>query len=126
MISINRNKFKLVYFGIILVFSASIYLYSAKKIGMNRDQKFFIHFDSSQINGELEYVKIKYHLCTFKIKGEVGEYFFDPITSDLNYNEVFEYIAVPGDLINKKAFSDTLELKKNGKIYQYNFRKFSY
>jgi len=114
---------KRVYIGIIILIAASIYLFIALKIGSKRTVNSYNHFNSSNLNGELEYVEIKYHKSAFKILGVDDEFCFDPITSELNDNKKFLYTAQKGDIIIKKAFSDTLKLKKDDKIYQYKFRK---
>ena len=114
---------RVIYIGIIILIAVSIYIFTAQKVGGNRERDFLNRFDSSNIHGELEYVKIRYHLCAFKIKGEVGEYYFDPITSDINCNKLFEYTAKEGDTIIKEAHSDILKVKKSDKVYLYKFRK---
>ena len=100
-----------------------VYLISAHELGKDREEHFYIRFDTTSIYGKLEYVKIKYHLCELKIEGIDNKFYFDPVTSSLNENKIFEYTAKRGDLVIKPAHSDTLILKKNGKVYQYKFRK---
>ncbi len=116
-------KMKRTYFSIAILIIIFIYLFIAQKIGGNREEQFFIRFDTTNINGKLEYVKIRYHLCAFKIEGINDEFYFDPITSSLNDNKLFEYFAKKGDSIIKKAHSEILKVKKNDKIYQYKFRR---
>lgn len=113
----------MVYIGIVIFIAVLIYLFTAQSIGGKREEQFFIRFDTTNINGKLEYVKIRYHLCAFKIEGIDDEFYFDPITSSLNNKKLFEYTAEKGDLIIKKAHSDILKVKKNDKVYQYKFRK---
>jgi len=127
MISINNRKMKMkvLYIGIAILIGIFIYIFTAQKVGGNREREFFNRFNSSNIHGELEYAKIRYHLCAFKIKGIGEEFYFDPITSDLNNDRIFEYVAEEGDIIIKKAYSDILELKKGDKVFIYKFRKYN-
>jgi hypothetical protein len=114
---------KKVYVVIILLIAISLYLFIALKIGGERAGNLYYHFNTSSINGELEYVEIKYHNSAFKIIGEDDEYCFDPITSELNDYKIFLYTAEKGDLVIKEAHSDILRLKKkDGKVYMYKFR----
>jgi len=124
MISTNSLKMKMVYVGIVILFIAVlIYLFTAQKIGGNREEQFFMHFDTTNINGILEYAKIGYHGSVFKIEGIEKEFVFYPYTSELNDNKIFYNIAEKGDLIIKEAHSEVLKVKKNEKVYQYEFRK---
>ncbi len=123
MITTYYKKVKKTYLGIILIIVLSVSLFTAQKLGENREKQFFIHFDNTNINGKLEYVKIRYHLCAFKIEGIEEELYFDPITSTLSNKKLFEHIAEKGDLIIKEAHSDFLKIKKKDKVYQYKFRK---
>lgn len=118
-------KMKVLYIGIVILTGISIYVFTAQKIGGSREREFYNRFNSSNIYGELEYAKIRYHLCAFKIKGVGKEFYFDPITSDLNSNKIFEYTAEKGDIIIKKAYADVLELKKDDKVFIYKFRKYN-
>lgn len=123
MITINSLRMKKVYIGIIIFVAVLIYLFIAQKIGGNREEQFFTRFDTTNINGRLEYVKIRYHFCMFKIEGIEDEFYFDPITSNLNGKKLFEHIAKKGDLIIKDAHSDVLKVMKNDEVYLYKFRK---
>lgn len=114
---------QMVYVGIVIFIAVLIYLFSAQRIGGNREEQFFIRFDTTNINGRLEYAKIGYHGSEFKIEGIEKEFVFYPYTSDLNDNKIFYNVAEKGDLIIKEAHSDTLKVKKNDKVYQYKFRK---
>lgn len=100
-----------------------VYLFITQKIGKDREEQFFIRFDNSNISGNIEYAKIGYHGSVFKIEGIEKEFVFYPFTSELNNNQIFYKIAKRGDLIIKEVNSDTLKLKKNGKVYFYKFRK---
>lgn len=115
---------KTVYFRIVIVFIVVlIYLFTAQFIGGNREEQFFMRFDTTNINGKLEYSKIGYHGSVFKIEGIEKEFVFFPYTNELNDNKIFYNIADKGDSIIKEAHSDVLMVKKNGKVYQYKFRK---
>lgn len=89
---------------------------------MNRDKQFFIRFDTTNINGKLEYVETRYRMCAFKIEGIEEEFYFDPLPSNLNDKKLFEHIAEKGDLIIKEARSDILKVIKKDKVYQYKFQ----
>ncbi len=108
---------------IIFIISVAIYLVVSQIIGVNREKSFFMRFDTTSINGELEYSKIGHHGSVFKIKKVEKEFVFYPITSDLNENKLFYNIAKKGDVVIKKPYSDTLKLIKKDKIYLYQFRK---
>jgi hypothetical protein len=114
---------KKIYIGIIILTAVSIYLFIALNNGRKNAVKSYNYFNSSNINGALEYVENKHHKSAFKILGVNDEFCFDPITSELNENKIFLHTAHKGDTIIKKAFSETLQLKKDSKIYQYKFRK---
>ncbi len=114
---------KMVYVGIVIFIAVLIYFFTAQRIGGNREEQFFIHFDTTNINGRLEYAKIGYHGSVFKIEGIEKEFVFYPFTSELNDNTIFYNIAKKGDLIIKDAYSDTLKVKKKNKVYLYKFRK---
>lgn len=124
MISINSLKMKIVYIGIAILIIVFVYLFAAQKVGGNREEQFFIRFNTSNINGRLEYAKIGYHGSVFKIEGIEKEFVFYPYTSELNENNIFYNIAKKGDWVIKEAHSDILRLKKeDDKVYMYKFRK---
>lgn len=114
---------KKVYVGIVIFFAVLVYLFTSQKIGGKREEQFFIRFDTTNINGRVEYAKIGYHGSVFKIEGIDKEFVFYPYTSELNDNEIFYNVAEKGDLIIKGAHSEILKVKKNDKVYQYKFRK---
>ena len=107
---------------IVLIIIAFAYLFIAQKKGKDRWKQLFNQFDNANINGKLENVGIRYHKCTFKIEGIDEEFCFNPITSNLNDNQIFDHFAVKGDSIIKSSNSDTLKLIKKNKIYLYTFR----
>ncbi len=100
-----------------------IYLFIAQNYGENREEELFTRFDTTDINGVLEYVKVGYHGSVFKIEGIENEFVFYPYTGKLNNNKIFYNVAEKGDVIIKKAHSDILRLKKKDTIYQYKFRE---
>jgi hypothetical protein len=115
----------LIYIGIfIFLLLAIIYIYTAQKFGINREQRFYTHFDTTDIYGKLEYAKIGYHGVVFKVIGINEEFIFYPYTSMLNNNKIFYNLAERGGLIIKPKHSDTLRLQKDDVIYLYTFRKF--
>lgn len=114
---------KMVYVGIVIFIAVLIYIFTAQRVGENREEQFFMRFDTTDINGRLEYAKIGYHGSVFKIEGIEEEFVFYPFTSELSDNKIFYNIAEKGDLVIKEAHSDILKVKKNGKVYQYKFRK---
>jgi hypothetical protein len=123
MISKNSLRMKKVYFGIVIFVVVLIYLFTAQRIDQNREEQFFIRFDTTNINGRLEYAKIGYHGSVFKIEGIEKEFIFYPITDELNDNKIFYNIAQKGDWIIKDSHSNILKVKKNEKVYLYKFQK---
>jgi len=105
---------KKVYVRIVIIIAILIYLFIAQGIGINKEEQFFIRFDTTSINGKLEYAKIGYHGSVIKIEGIEKEFVFYPYTSELNHNKIFYNIAKKGDLIIKEAHSDILKVKKKG------------
>lgn len=115
---------KIVSIVIVILIIVFIYLFTAQKVGGNREEQFFIRFDTTNINGVIEYAKIGYHGSVFKIEGIDGEFIFYPYTNELNDNKIFYNIAKQGDLVIKEAYSDILKIKKeDSKVYKYKFRK---
>jgi hypothetical protein len=108
---------------LIIIIAMLLGLFVVQRIGTDREEQFFARFDSTSINGKLEYTKIRYHLCAFKVERFEEEFYFDPIASNLNDKKMFEYLSKKGDLIVKKAYSDTLVVIQGDKIYMYEFRK---
>ncbi len=113
---------KIVYSVIIIFVVVFIYLFIAQNYGENREEEFFTRFDTTDINGVLEYAKVGYHGSVFKIEEIDNEFVFYPYIGELN-NKIFYNVAEKGDVIIKKAHSDILRLKKKDTIYQYKFRK---
>ncbi len=113
------------YMGIVMfVIIVGIYVFTANKIGGNREHQFFVRFDTTDIQGKLDYAKIGYHGSVFKIEGFEEEFVFYPFTSELSRGKIFYDIAKKGDFVIKQAHADTLRLLKNDETYLYTFRKF--
>ncbi len=112
---------KKIYIGIVLFIAVVLYLYTAQRYEYNRQKEFFIHFDTTNIIGSVEYAKIYSQGCMFKIEGIEEEFIFYPYTSELNDNKIFDKLVEKGDSIIKEAYSDVLILKKDNKVYQYTF-----
>jgi hypothetical protein len=99
------------------------YLVIAQIIGNKRDRTHFYTFFNSELKGEIEKIEIKYYGVGFKLKNDSIEYVFYPFTNKINGNKIFNHIALVGDSIVKRRYSDTLSLIKEGVEYKYTFRK---
>lgn len=126
MISVSKVKRRnWVYAMIFIILIIGItYSYIAQKFGGEREEGFFIQFDTTNIHGVIKDVGIGYHGAVFKIKGMNKEFVFYPYTGKINEYKIFDHIAKEGDTIIKPPYSDTLTLLKNGKEYLYTFDKF--
>jgi hypothetical protein len=79
-------------------------------------------FYKSNLDGFIESISVKYHGTLLKLKGVNQKYLFYPKTDYIsNEGKIFRYIAQKGDYVKKLAYSDSLFLIKNGKIYKYAF-----
>ncbi len=116
---------KKMYVRIAIFIIVLIYIFIAQRIGGNRQEEFFIRFDTTNINGKLEYAKIGYHGSVFKIEGIEKEFVFYPYTNELNDNKIFYNIAEKGDLIIKGVHSDILNVKKKRKFISTSFGNLS-
>ncbi|MCK5740741.1 MAG: hypothetical protein KAH48_00875 [Chlorobi bacterium] len=114
-----RNKIVVSIFMVVFI----TVLVIVGNIQLDRQKQLFDSFYSTDINGIIEAVWIGDHKCVFKTKKIESIFVFDPYTSNLNDNRMFEYNAGKGDRIIKPAYSDTLQLLKNGVIYKYTFSK---
>jgi hypothetical protein len=112
---------KKIYIGIVLFIAVVLYLYTAQRYEYNRKKEFFIHFDTTNIIGSVEYAEIYSQACMFKIEGIEEEFIFYPYYSELNDNKTFYNLVEKGDSIIKEAYSDVLIVKKDNKVYQYTF-----
>lgn len=81
-------------------------------------------FYLSRLSGKIIKIKEYSRGSNFALNNSQVEYSFYPyIDKQFNNDEIFQYIAKPGDSIFKEANSDTLFLIKGNKIYSYTFRK---
>jgi hypothetical protein len=117
----TQKKVKVIISCGIVLLIIIIFFYVREKYEDNKWKNEFIHFDTTYINGEIEYVARASHAVVFKIKGNKSKYIFSPGTSELNKNRIFDHLAEKGDTIIKGKFSDTLKLIKNGDEYLYTF-----
>jgi len=115
------KKVKVIASTLIVLILLIVFFSVRKKYEDNQWKNEFIHFDSTYIKGELEYVALASHVVVFKIKGNKSKYIFSPRTSNLNEYKIFYYLATKGDFIIKSKFADTLKLLKNKKEYLYTF-----
>ena len=121
------NKFKnkkLLYFVIIFLIIGAAYIYIAQKLGGEREKRFFIQFNTTNIHGVINEVGTGYYGVVFKIKGMKEKFVFYPYNGKLNENNIFDQFAEKGDSVIKQKYSDTLILIKNNKKYLYTFQKF--
>jgi hypothetical protein len=117
----TQKKVKVIISCGIVLLIIIIFFYVREKYEDNKWKNEFIHFDTTYINGEIEYVALASHAVVFKIKGNKSKYIFSPQTSELNEKRIFYHLAEKGDTIIKGKFSDTLKLIKNGDEYLYTF-----
>lgn len=81
-------------------------------------------FNEANIYGRVEKLGIKNHGTSFKIKNDLNEYVFYPYTNiKLNDSKPFDEFVKDGDSMMKPAFSEILVVFKNGKAYEYRFKK---
>ena len=113
----------------LLIFSlgiiAIIYILTANYFGSRQIKQDFLIFDKSEIDGLINDVYIKHHGVGFTIVGENEEFIFNPKTSELNDNKIFDHLAKSGDRVFKRQNSDTLILITNDKEYKYTFQRFN-
>jgi hypothetical protein len=84
----------------------------------------FEFFYSSQLSGKIVKIDRYVRASNFVIDNNPAEFAFYPFTNEnLNGNEIFSYLAVPGDSVYKPAYSDTLLLIKGNNVYAYTFQK---
>lgn len=112
------------YFWIAFLIFVIVYIIVAQNFGSKRTIRRFEYFYTTNISGVLEYARAGSYGSVFKVQGIENEFVFYPNTGKLNRKKIFYHIAKKGDLIYKPAYSDTLKLIKNGKIYLYTFKKF--
>lgn len=89
-----------------------------------KGKKEFELFYSSPLSGKISTIQKNSRASNFTLDNNPNKFAFYPYTDkQLNNNEIFQYIAEPGDSIFKPAYSDTLLLIKGNKTYVYTFRK---
>ena len=119
---------KKIYFGYILSIGLIIFIFVDQGNDGNKESQFFNRFNTTNIQGEIEYVKHRYESSIFKIEEIEKEFVFYPFRNELNNYKSFCNIAEKGDMVIKKSYSDTLMLlkKKNNEVYLYIFWKNKY
>jgi len=108
---------------IVFVIIASLLYYLFNEWSNHMDNSIkegYIKFDKTELRGKLEYTGIRYHMTSFKLKGDNYEYIVSPYTD--NDGHIFNTFAKPGDSIIKATYSAKLTLKKGVKIYEFTFR----
>lgn len=113
---------KLKYYIFILIFMG-IYIFVANLPYFDNSKKYIIEFDTTNINGIIEYADYGYHGETFKIKKIDKEFLFYPSAGKLSGNKTFVQLAEKGDSVYKPKFADTLVLIKNKRKYLFTFKK---
>ena len=89
-----------------------------------RDQAEYDKFNRADIVGEIRLLEVLNKGVGLKLANDNIKYIFYPQQDEyLNNNNAFLDIAKSGDSIFKKAYSDTLKLKKSKRIYLYTFIK---
>lgn len=117
----NRKQ---VIFAISIFAIFLIYLFIGKNYMTRKAELNFGVFNTVEIKGLLVYVNIVNKGVGFNIKNDSHTFVFYPLTDqNLNDSHIFNYFAKPGDSIFKAAYSDTLYLFKNDKVYRYTFQK---
>ena len=108
--------------GILIIIILFIVAYIGHIYSINVGNKTFSQFNSSEINGVITYIGIKYRGAAFRIEKNPIMQVFYPITDKrLNGGHIFDNFAEIGDTIIKHAYSDTLYLIKGNKMYKYEF-----
>ncbi len=108
--------------GIILILILLILGYFGRRYSNEVGAKTYSQFNNSNIYGAISHLRIKYRGVAFMINGNQTEFIFYPITDKfLNAGHIFDHFAQIGDTILKAAYSDTLYLIKNKKIFKYEF-----
>lgn len=90
----------------------------------NKYKKEFDIFYSSYISGKIIKIDKYSRGSNFVLENNPRKFSFYPYVDEhLNNNEIFQYLATPGDSIYKPAYSDTLLLIRGNRIYSYTFQK---
>jgi hypothetical protein len=114
------------YVVVVLILLACLVLYDISTIGETKlkAKMRFDEFNQANLNGYIEGVWIENKMVGFKLINH-RSYVFNPYTDKyLNEGNIFDHIAEYGNKVIKEPYSDTLYLKKDGKVYKYLFRKF--
>ena len=120
----QKYELKRFFFFLFLVISALVVWNWVQSYSARRFLEDLKHFESSNIKGVIILVEIKNKASGVKVDNNEGEFIFNAyINKKLNDDRIFTSFAKIGDSLKKKAYSDTLELIKNGKSYRYTFRK---
>lgn len=117
------SKGKLVIVGVVLILIVISYIYFGGIYMREQGNKFYSVFNSSNLDGQIERVYVAYKGVAFKLTSDSSTYVFYPITGMLNNNQIFNSFASKGDRVIKPAYSDTLKLVKDDKVYLYTFQK---
>jgi hypothetical protein len=118
----SMKKRNLTFLSVVLI--AIIYIVATQVFGNKRDKRNFDIFYNSEISGSVNLVEIKYHGVGFRVLNDSNEYVFYPFTRSDSEKKIFYQFATRGDSILKPRYHDTLILIKEGRRYQYTFRKF--
>ncbi|WP_431612018.1 hypothetical protein [Chryseobacterium sp. 'Rf worker isolate 10'] len=114
------NKKILILLAVISV--VLLYFYYGGNYMDDRGKKYFNQFNKMSINDTI--LNLNEFSRGVKLHFKNKEVVFYPLTSELNENNIFLFIAKKGDRVIKKPFQDTLTLeKKDGTILKYMFVK---
>ena len=116
-----KNRLKIVFFILVILVPFAIWMQiRARQIG----KKDFELFYSTAINSKLKSIYASKRGTTI-ILLDNRKFVFLPYTNQkLNKGKIFYHIAKEGDLVIKKAYSDSLILIKNDEKLIYTFNKF--
>jgi len=109
--------------GVIICFaigilSAIIYwVYTGKEL-----DKDIAIFNSSEVKGKIESITNDKDIVTLKLNYPEKDYTFCPIIGN-NVDSDFINVVLPLDSIYKKAFSDTINIYRGNKLYQFPYRR---
>jgi len=115
-----ETKYKFFIAGVVICVAliAIIESRSKRRIGQH-----FTTFYSTNINGQIDSVRIAYRGIGLQLTDK-REFFFYANVAE-NDNRTFEYTAEKGDSIVKPAYGDTIYLKKtSGEVLKYTFMHF--
>ena len=110
----KKNSKLLLVVPIIIMIGLSIYLTNYYEVKSAKD---FETFFRSEINVKLKSFTSSASGINLVLEDNVE--FKCRMRTSINENTIFSFIAKPNDLIEKKAFSDTLRLTSNNKVYQF-------